>query len=1268
MASSFNQNQHDDFFFANNPNVVRTVETRVVQDGQTALSGVPLGNTIQQVLNTQGQGQGQTISFSNQGNYGQNVRTDQYGNAILTGNNQYTTGNNGLLTGNNVQTITTSQQGGNEAYFSGITGVQTGNGNQFGQNAYVTRTSTTTTQPQVVVQKVETRTIQEPVSVLKTTTITQQPAYQIQTNYGQNQPLIEQPKYAQAEYNFYDGDVEDVHTEVPQSEGSATCGLIAGLLGLLAALTLVGLAAVLFSRTGTGCYSAIPLSHLIMCCIAVVAAALGLWVCFSSKKAIANHLDLNHLLIGIALILALIFFAYFLASGVYMYMYRPFNYADMTTQKCGAGTQWASTMGANKSFNDGWGQNRVIIFWIAFFCIIAAIGFLILAICLWLLSKFPVQLARLVLGCACLAGVILACFGITYLIQARNLYSNNYSMKGFKFSYLTTLLILFAIGIGLLFFNAVWNIFKKRSGHFIFGALLIIFVFIFVCFLGLMLRNFREQQFNSLQNASDGSCRDLLANFNQSCVNDYCPNKYLAAGASCSKEFLTNSWETDGSVRYINPCCCNNFSSAMLCPLYYAAIFGLLFVMAVIVAIAANFYLSDTSEYLEFSDKSFGIWELLFVIGIILCLIGFGVFWGLKASSIGGTCAQNPNDPRINRDQIGNVVSYTDPNFVPVNLNKVYNGTVPASAYLQGALRNTDASSPLTLAQQAIPLKAGNNIVTLNGNNNACGSNGNCGWRVGVLAQNARISSTFSGNVAGTTTARQLFFNDVNSNNDFVLLKGTQAEVNQALGQLTINPIDITQPSSVLVNGNQIDLALLNANGLQVSENPAPFTLTPNGNSFNGFAGYQTVDPGSQAACMVNNSCQSTLSCGTPTSTTAQSCNGNFVFYSSNGFIEVQAPVYVNDLNGNLVPYNGNSLASNSYFVHQNTQYALLTPQVNNGVFSFAVPKPLNGNINAVLSLTDSANQYIPYSRYIVIPADAPSPYVINNINLLTKSGKGCQGSSDVNACFANQKVLFSKVVVNLTDSETGKTIPNAPVKLMSGIDGGRALVSNNTDANGIAVFNNVAYDYYTIQYDGSANYLPTRAQIAAQSVNTPTFNLGVHQRTSGNTILQQYVTNANVDQDFNLNIVSLEGKSCNVTPYTKYCGYASHVNDVENNSQGFENIRIHNFTVSNYLGYLQNNPASAATCGASDISGLGYYPTGEINARSLSFNWENVRKTQAVKPTYQSLYCFNGWGLNTLRYLTSASNTPLSANVCSQFWPAGSQFALDKLNKLNKA
>lgn len=160
--------------------------------------------------------------------------------------------------------------------------------------------------------------------------------------------------------------------------------MIGGGLALVACLVLVGLMGAIYHRDRTS----ITLSHLVMVCLGVLIAGLAAFGCIMAAGAIKKRTEPNHLIIGVALLLALIFFCYFLASAVYIYMYRPFHYAFLIQTK-GNQKDWKDTF-KNWSFNRAWGEDRRILWWVAFFCLVAAIGFLIAAICLWLLSKFPV--------------------------------------------------------------------------------------------------------------------------------------------------------------------------------------------------------------------------------------------------------------------------------------------------------------------------------------------------------------------------------------------------------------------------------------------------------------------------------------------------------------------------------------------------------------------------------------------------------------------------------------------------------------------------------------------------------------------------------------------------------------------------------------------------------------------------------------------------------------------------------------------------------------
>lgn len=135
-------------------------------------------------------------------------------------------------------------------------------------------------------------------------------------------------------------------------------------------------------------------------------------------------------------------------------------------------------------------------------------------------------------------------------------------------------------------------------------------------------------------------------------------------------------------------------------PVFCACIKALFFSMCVLIAICANFYLSDTSEYLEFSNKEVEFWEYIFlVVAILALLIGFFVigykhynfendknYYGAQNGQV--TFGQNqianrlPYAPYIQRDATGKVINYKDPNFKPLILEQVYDNRVPPSAYL----------------------------------------------------------------------------------------------------------------------------------------------------------------------------------------------------------------------------------------------------------------------------------------------------------------------------------------------------------------------------------------------------------------------------------------------------------------------------------------------------------------------------------------------------------------------------------------------------------
>lgn len=1056
-------------------------------------------------------------------------------------------------------------------------------------------------------------------------------------------------------YDFYDEyEIEDINTgeNYSYNDAPADFGLIGGGLAAIACLVIIGLMGAIYHRDK---YS-VSLSHLIMACIGFLVAGLAAAVCFMTKSAMVKRGNINHMLIGIALILSLAFFVYFLASGLYMFMYRPFHYSHMIDNYNNK-TRWNKLFGAKWEFENGWGVNRRALWWNTFFCIVAAVGFLISSICLWLLSQFPVQTARLALGAACFGGAILGCFALDYLWTARDRVSN-YAMRDLDNSMLDVLLVLIAVGVGLLFLNAGLNLLKKRLGHFIFGALLIIFLFIFVSILGLVLRDLRQRQFRDAKD--DAKCASILDSLHQDDIKDGCNSKYISG--TCTKDFLASKWETDGSSAFLNPACCQSINSWLLWPLYITGCLSLLMIGAILVAIAYNMYLSDPSEYLDFADKKIGLFDFVFLVMIVALLVTFAFYWGFRKAKPGPR--ENIYNPEVVRSKyLQRVTGFASSDFEPVDLEKVYDGDVPSNAFFahSGAV---ESDLGLNNSYQS-NMKTKNNALTLKLDSNLCPKDKACGFRIGILAVNGRLTDAPQHTqIVGTSESRHIFFDDSNSSNDFIMLFGTAAELNNAISQIGISPNDITKDARLVFNGEQLVLSNLDSVGLKNGEKTSPIVLSSTGKSFNDYGSYEVKGYQKNNSCYYNNSCISDLVC---TEDGNSECKKAFVFYPSDGTVTIHIPIKVRDVSGKRVKYPDTTLRSSSYYNHNNNKIYLHKVELVNSTLRIQVPNPVISHTKVHLNLYDKADRYLPTSRIYEIPIKSPADYNADEILLLTKDGKGCVGADDVDDCFASATLQYTDIEVLVKDIESNEVLKNIPLKLYAGEESYKYLSKQNTSKDGYATFPDVAYDYYTVQFAGDDKYLPAKASFAVQSEINGNAILQLSRRDSTTATLDQYVINGDVNQDFALSIVSHNGKSCKVDPLTKYCAYAAYINDVQKNNDGYEKIRLDHFTVSHYLAYLKDAPNYSGTCSAPLISSMPYYPKDETTLRSLSYDWSSVRNLANDSKNYQTLYCFTGWGLNSKKvYRMTSKDTEPTAKICNQLYPSGSVYSVDSLKAAN--
>ena len=1061
------------------------------------------------------------------------------------------------------------------------------------------------------------------------------------------------------DYEFYDAEINDLDEgENNYNESPSLFGLIGGGLALLACLVIVCLMGVIYHRDRTS----ITLSHLIMACLGVCVAGLAAAICLMTKGSLSKRVEPNHLLIGVALVLSLVFFGYFLASSLYMFMYRPFHYGYMIHTNNNS-EDWNDTFGDDWTFEDGWGENRRILWWVAFFGVVACVGFLIASICLWLSSRYATQTGKMCLGAACFAGVLLGCFAIDYLWTARNYYGH-FSFRDNNGNMLTTLMILLIIGIILLFLNAILNIFRKRSGHFIFGVLLIVWVFVTVCVLGLLLRDMRKRQFNEIKDNS--SCSKMLDSMHQDDISHGCSNKYI--NQTCTKQFLVARWETDGKPAFLNPGCCSSVQNWLLWPLYICGCLTLLMITAVLIAVAFNLYLADKSEYLEFEDKKIGLPEIIFAVCCVLALIAFGFYWGFAdRATLPRTNDNNPDV--IYNSYTKGVEGYNDNNFTPVDLAKVYGGEIPQSAYVSGPNEDNKVNTESTnYNQEKIEMFTKNNILTAKVVDGNCPTDKTkCGLRIGILAVNGRLSSPPS-NVKGSSDARILFYNDKNIKNDFKLIKGTPADLNAYLSTLKVYPHDLGYETVVYFKGEQLDLSTLGALGLKSNEAISPTTLTQNGVKFVSNANWQTEGYQSpNMGCYSDNSCTSSLECVT----SGLNCQKGFIFHSSDGTIDVVVPLKILDKDGNRIPYPDNTLRSSSDYNYNGNKIPFNQVTLNNSQLTMRVPKPIKNDLVVNMNLYDTANKYLPANQSYSVPANSKSPYVANDILLLTKNGKGCVGEADENACFANQKLSFTDIEVVVKSQADGEVLKDKVVKLSSGMNATRFIGSKTTNKTGNASFDDVAYDYYTVNFEGDTKYLPATQQFRVQGDMEGDVTLFLNRRDTTAAVIEYEVANsATTDRDLALAIKSgTSAKECTVDPLNKWCAYAEHITDIKKNKLGYEKIRLNKFTVSHYLAFTKEAPAYSGTCATADPNRYKYYPNTETTMRSLkqvdNFDWEGVRKLAAGD--YQTLYCFTGWGLNSKKtHRVTGNGDVVSASVCEAYYPDDNKYSVASLKAAN--
>lgn len=86
-------------------------------------------------------------------------------------------------------------------------------------------------------------------------------------------------------------------------------------------------------------------------------------------------------------------------------------------------------------------------------------------------------------------------------------------------------------------------------------------------------------------------------------------------------------WESDNSIAWLNPECCNSVSNYLFWPTFILGCLSLLIISSVLITMAFDFFLSNRAHYLDVHDKKMDIGEIVFLGLIGLTLLAFLFVW-----------------------------------------------------------------------------------------------------------------------------------------------------------------------------------------------------------------------------------------------------------------------------------------------------------------------------------------------------------------------------------------------------------------------------------------------------------------------------------------------------------------------------------------------------------------------------------------------------------------------------------------------------------------
>jgi hypothetical protein len=542
---------------------------------------------------------------------------------------------------------------------------------------------------------------------------------------------------------------------------------------------------------------------------------------------------------------------------------------------------------------------------------------------------------------------------------------------------------------------AVVNIFvtmrRWRAMHFLLGMLLIVFLMASVTMNGKLFRKIRK-----VQNASDlgVSCGDSQrgiseTDLNQTGWSNWCKQKYLPEATKCRKADLAFYWELyeknkTSKTRSLDPACCKQSTSFMLFPMWVLGWCTLALSLWTLAMIGGNLYLSQEQGVIVQQQRM----GCLGVLMIFLALLAIGLAIGGSFIKLGGP-SFNPSLVSYNNLLDG---AKQDPDFQLVPRIMLKNSEEGSSVCYKWNIK--------TMPKAVI--------------DSALFTGDNAGFRIAIFAKNSTINTTDrAGAINGSLRTRNVFYaGQLNSNDAYVLFKGTESQVNQYLANTKVCPIDLTQKEEVYVNTEQLDLSLLNSQGLKNSESTSGYAEpTPNGSSatISGHPDWVSGPKGNWKSKF--------------------SLNANLSTAKIIGRLQTKTTA------GVLIDYTAPYITIQCYDRGNNA----ITVTKSGAVFQAPVRIFPAANYTARCTFTDTSvadsgnsalnTQYLYNEIGVNVPGKSVTKEVnFGNILLLTRNGQYC--ADNTGNCWTDQKFKSGPVNVSVVNGITGLLVSGVSVKL----------------------------------------------------------------------------------------------------------------------------------------------------------------------------------------------------------------------------------------------